>query len=226
MKRKRVERIVQSRKYSGLLGESKKSLVKKSLTQSLRRIRTSDGNSIFVMPGVRPSQVAALMPSRWTNKEIMYGSGRFRKGHGLVFSATSTDAKGKKIYIQCRAIRSHYTTTHESRMLMHLRSLGFQTEQPLGILITPEKERMIIVKRVSGGEERRNKSLVRATKNKLNKLGIVPEDFDQYGKPNYLIKKDKNGKEQLVLIDVEHYHVKDPKSRLHISRASNGLPSR
>jgi len=211
--KKRIERLVSNRVF-GRLGELPKSI--QMVSERTRYVTTSYGNRIMVLPGVKSQEIRALYPSNWKNKKYYQSSGRMRKG-GLVFSAQTADSKGKIFEIQCRTIREHYTTTHEARMLSYLKTAGFNIEQPLGIVITPEGERFIVTRRL----ERTTGGMFDAVKDaekKLLEMGVVPEDLHRHGIPNYVFAKGPKGEPVLYLIDVEHYYSKDRNSRLYGSR--------
>ena len=206
--KRKAERAV-SKKSFGRLGLPKPI---REISQHARFVRTSKGNRIMVMPGVKPEEIRALYPSNWKHKLHHYGT-RTRRGQGQVFTAETADSKGKKFKIQCRTIRPRYTSTHEARMLSLLQKKEFRVEQPLAVVFTPEGERILVTKylrrKVTGNFED-----VKKAERRLRKMKIVPEDLYEYGRQNYAFVMEKD-KPVLYLIDVEHYYSKDKKSRLY-----------
>ncbi|MAG18157.1 MAG: hypothetical protein CL944_01650 [Candidatus Diapherotrites archaeon] len=182
----------------------------------VRLVKTSEGNRITVMPGVKNRDIPALIPGNWKNKQQYLQSGRYKKNHGTVFTATTADANGNKFRVRVRSIRGHYTTTHEIRMLAELRKLGFKTEQPLGIVQTPKKERFIVTRNIENAREG-NMSDAREIWAKLVAAGIHPTDLYEYGKNNFLLVHEK-GKKTVYLIDVEHYYALKRDSKLALGK--------
>src|SRR3989344_7612634 len=189
----------------------------------VRRIKTTHGNTIIVMPGVSPHLVAALFPSNWSNKSYFTLSGRMKKGQGVVFSAKTVDSKKRQFSIQVRSIRPHYSTSHEAIMLLNLKDHMFGVEEVLGIVVVKGGQRLLVTKRV---ENRVSGPFieVKQAEKRLKGLGIMPEDLYEYGKHNFLFVKGPDGNPRLVLVDVEHYHSVDPNSKLNSSRMLKKKP--
>jgi len=189
----------------------------------VRRIKTTHGNTIIVMPGVSPHLVAALFPSNWSHQSYFTLSGRMKKGQGVVFSAKTVDSKKRQFSIQVRSIRPHYSTTHEARMILKLKEHNFGVEDVLGIVDMNGGQRLLVTRREENPVNGPFKEVKHAEK-RLKKLGILPEDLYEYGKQNFLFVEGPNGKPRLILIDVEHYHSLDPNSKLHSSRMLRKKP--
>jgi len=185
-------------------------------TGKISSFTNAEGCKVIVLPGVKEKEVCALDPVNWKDKVYHYQAGRTRRGHGHVFTATTTDSEGKKFKLRCRAIRRHYRTTHEARMLLFLQENGFYVEQPLAVVTGPKTGRLLVTREIEGSPYYGPVSEVKEVKERLNQMGIKPEDLYEYGKPNYLFTRGM--KPALVLVDVEHYHSEDPESKLHGSR--------
>lgn len=211
--KRKTERAV-SRRSFGRFGLPKPIT---DVSKYARFVTTSQGNRIMVLPGVKPGEVRALYPSNWKKKHYHYGSSRMRSGQGTVFTAETANVKGKKFKIQCRTIRGHYTTTHEAKMLSFLKEQGFKVEQALAVVVTPERERILVTRHLRGATPIGPLSKVKKAKRDLKKKGIVPVDLYEYGRANYVFVQQPD-KLELYLIDLEHYYSKDKKSRLFSGR--------